>query len=94
MQVVSLGEVLLIEVLPDIRWLAVLVALLRGLAGLSDIVYACSSPVSVKPLVAVPMARAAARAADPHQGEERVEDLVEDRFVPLVLDKRDPQRGT
>ena len=40
------------------------------------------------------MAMAAARAADPHQREECVEDLVEDRFVPIVLDKRDPQRGT
>ena len=92
-QVVLLRQVLLFEVVPDARRLAVLVTLLRCLAGLlgqgERLQLAGVDEVVVRVAVPVP----GVLAADAHQREERVEDLVEHRLVALVLDQGHPQCG-
>jgi len=91
-QVVALGQVLLPEVVPDGRRLAVLVALLRGLAGLLGQRERLHVAGVDEIVVAVSVSLARAVPAHPHQREERLEDLLEDRFVAVVLDQRHPQR--
>ncbi len=92
-QVVLLGQVLLLEVVLDAGGFAVLVALLRRVTGLlgqrERLQLAGVDEVVVGVAVTVP----GFVVTDAHQREECVEDLVEHRLVTLVFDERHPQCG-
>ena len=92
-QVVALGQVLLLEVVSDAGRLAVLMAGLRCLAGLFGERERFQVTGVGEIVVGVGVTVALVVRAHTHQREECVEDLVEHRLVAMVLDQGHAQRG-